>query len=1792
MNSRPKPLAARILAYALCSLIAVEPAFAQVTISTTPLATSGGASILANLMFILDDSGSMDSDFNPDYVDDSRQCGYSVVSGNVGSSCKRGDPPYDAGGANGYNGVAYDPLVNYKAALNHDGTVKNNPTDLANVKNDAYNVQSTNSINIETGVRDLQYCTQSGGLGSCRRNGASADGTTLVGGTDVNNVTYAAGRFPYRQAGPSNASVGQFFSLPETPPVGRFVRSGSTVTVTTLTDHGLAAGDHIFVQGTGVGSIDGTDRTVASVTNSTTFTFTSSSSGSQDQNGSFRKHSAGSFSRANSTVTVSATAHGLVTGDSITILHSNSNIANTDEAVTVVNADSFTYERSGNTTVAASAGTWYRQPYQYRHEVNGAPPTYSIIPVEYCTDANLTDCVAATSASSSYPVPAYVRFCQRQDQAMAFAAIGDSSGTPRCRAKFVNSGTTTWRWARYGNFQRATIRSDAAPFVRASARSDCAAAPNCTYAEEIANYARWYTYYRTRMQMMKTASGRAFQTFISDPPTTVDKLRVGFITINPYKANDGTSSSVTSPATKYLKIAPFTKTHAQDWYTKFYAQKPGPFTPLREALTRVGWIYAGKLNTGLTNNIPLADDPVEAACQRNFALLTTDGYWNGENGQDLSADDIGNHDNVNPTTDTPYTSPAVDRATTGTFDGGTGTVVTTTTPTVQVEEVTCYGGLQTTFSGSDQTACGCGVRQKRVKRRTLTQTQTISTTDGAETQNEIIPSVAFSDVTSCVDGNWQELTQYKQVRTVQRCRDTSSGGAGNSRPANFWDGNSETCSSCSSDRYVLIEQRRRGRVVTTKVDGVTTNVSSLQTATGGSGSYTGTPVYRFSLSNDTESSSNWKSSISQLSNTSCSSSAMNPSGAATPVQTDSGAESVTASGAAGTYSPAYTAINPNPSVPAVGTANTTTVPGGYANTLADVAMYYFRTDLRGGKDPNGNLAGPADNHATIPVDVGSNVVPAKAGAKNYATHQHMVTFALGMVDGLMRYQSDYETATSGDFFNIRQGTNNACFWVTGTCNWPQPVSGGASALDDLWHAAVNGRGQYFQARDVEAMEAGLAGTLNAVNAQVAAAAASATSSPNITQTNNQIFSTTYETITWSGKVFAQTIDPNTGNVNAAIQWNADTQLVGPSGDCSAAGHGKACTTGDSRRIWTFDGASSTKVKEFLWASLDTTEQGYFTDVCEGSTPWSQCSGAGALTGTPRSTANNGTALLSYLRGHSTNEGPIFRDRTFIDPSTNAVIHTVLGDTISAKPAYVREATFNFGGGYPAFASAKATRAPRVYVGANDGYMHAFDGDTGQEAWAYTPRFLMDKLYQLADKSYTSSTVHQYYVDGSPETADVCVNTTCSNAADWRTILVAGVNAGGRGYYALDISSMDTTTPGDDVKALWEFCNDATVCARSDADLGLTFGNAVMGKRTDGRSIVVVTSGLNNHTTGDGKGYFYVLDAITGEILHKVPTGAGSASVPSGLMKISAFYDNAFTDPTFRYVYGGDQLGNVWRLDLNPGASNLIGLDSPGPLPPNVVPAPFNVADIPTGYPQVIKIAELKDGDGRLQPITTRPALTHIGSKNVLYVGTGRYLGNPDLEDQGAGESAWQHSLYAFIDCGTACPTGSLRSDANMKARTLTSISPTERGVAELPADGTLDVDWTLPSGGWYIDFNPTFGGVEQSPGEGVNIVDPRLVLGTLVVTTNAPSAGGTCAVGGTSYFYNFDFKTGDPVSTSPNGVVGVSLGGTITVGVAVVQLPSGAIKAISTGADTSKTTSGVSIGASGSSVKRFSYRVR
>src|SRR5204862_5598888 len=120
----------------------------------------------------------------------------------------------------------------------------------------------------------------------------------------------------------------------------------------------------------------------------------------------------------------------------------------------------------------------------------------------------------------------------------------------------------------------------------------------------------------------------------------------------------------------------------------------------------------------------------------------------------------------------------------------------------------------------------------------------------------------------------------------------------------------------------------------------------------------------------------------------------------------------------------------------------------------------------------------------------------------------------------------------------------------------------------------------------------------------------------------------------------------------------------------------------------------------------------------------------------------------------------------------------------------------------------------------------------------------------------------------------------SVAGVWKTILVGGLNDGGVGYYALDIT--DTLNP----KPLWEFKSSTPTYG---SNLGLSYGNPVITKMKDGTWVVALTSGYNN-TSGDGRGHLFLLNANTGAVLRDVATSVGSSGSPSGLAKINAWID--------------------------------------------------------------------------------------------------------------------------------------------------------------------------------------------------------------------------------------------------------------------------------------------------------------
>ena len=125
-------------------------------------------------------------------------------------------------------------------------------------------------------------------------------------------------------------------------------------------------------------------------------------------------------------------------------------------------------------------------------------------------------------------------------------------------------------------------------------------------SSEAQNYANWYSYYRKRYLLMRTAMGRAISALDSS-------YRVGFSTISDKSAVDGTN--------KFRDTKDFDSTQKTNFYNSLYTAAPSGNTPLRGALSKAGRYFAKKVS-GQTY------DPMQYSCQRNYALLSTDGYWN------------------------------------------------------------------------------------------------------------------------------------------------------------------------------------------------------------------------------------------------------------------------------------------------------------------------------------------------------------------------------------------------------------------------------------------------------------------------------------------------------------------------------------------------------------------------------------------------------------------------------------------------------------------------------------------------------------------------------------------------------------------------------------------------------------------------------------------------------------------------------------------------------------------------------------------------------------------------------------------------------------------------------------------------------------------------------------------------------------------------------------------------------------------------------------------------------------
>ncbi|MGA7750555.1 MAG: PilC/PilY family type IV pilus protein, partial [Gallionella sp.] len=814
------------------------------------------------------------------------------------------------------------------------------------------------------------------------------------------------------------------------------------------------------------------------------------------------------------------------------------------------------------------------------------------------------------------------------------------------------------------------------------------------------------------------------------------------------------------------------------------------------------------------------------------------------------------------------------------------------------------------------------------------------------------------------------------------------------------------------------------------------------------------------------------------------------------------------------------------------TTTCTVGSGGTSNTLADVAMYYYQTDLR---DPSlSNCTGAPST--TYPS--GTNVCPNNVFVtpEDNNTQQHLTTYTLGIgVRGAMVYTSpNYMSDTSGDFYSVKTGatansspTPPVCSWqANGTvCNWPIPASNSYTNVDDLWHAAVNGHGIYYSASNPSALSTGLTNALSSITARKGAAAAAATSTLNPVAGNNYAYVASYTTVQWTGNLEARSINTITGVIAQAATWcaeniPADTCLAPSVVVASTSGNSTVynCVTplstassclspgvfdstantcslqmavscngtlpptvapsSDTRTIYTANSTDTALINfDSIYATNDPVN--FSAAHINTLTQWA------GLTTSQQAVAGNPVNLINYLRGQTG------YDNRASNPVANQLYRSrlaVMGDALESQPSYIAAPTFSYADtGYSAFVAANINRPGAVYMGTNDGMLHAFNGSTGAENWAYVPSIVIPNMYKLADFNY--GTQHVNYVNGSPIISDFYCTVNCVGGVTpaWRTILVGGLNGGGREFYALDITN--PTSPA----LLWEFT------PAQDANLGYTYGLPVVTKMSNGTWVVLVTSGYDNGSlsgdgvtanspAGNGLGYLYVLNAQTGAIINKISTGVGSAATPSGLAKIAA-WNTASSSNQASYIYGGDLLGNLWRFDINAGA--------------------------------VFLMATLENSLGNAQPITTTPTLGQIDGERIVFVGTGEYLQTSDLSNTNV------QSLYAISDTSTSTLynprsitkiTGSTAT-GQMVQQTITASGSVRTGSSN-PVDFNVDR-------GWYVDFPDT--------GEREN-VDSDLIQGTLLVPTIVPS-NTVCAPGGYGWLNFFDYSSGSPVAAplTPGG---------------------------------------------------------
>ncbi len=700
--------------------------------------------------------------------------------------------------------------------------------------------------------------------------------------------------------------------------------------------------------------------------------------------------------------------------------------------------------------------------------------------------------------------------------------------------------------------------------------------------------------------------------------------------------------------------------------------------------------------------------------------------------------------------------------------------------------------------------------------------------------------------------------------------------------------------------------------------------------------------------------------------------------------------------------------------------------------LTDIAFAAWKTDMDDDSSTNGLIANNKGIGTPSPGIVQVHTGPSGGTASPYwhpyndpASWQHINTYTIGFgLSNPDNFHVNPPTAADPEGIDLTQVWRHQ-IWAS--------MVGISKSVSDLANAAVAGRGRFYDTQTaadltnaLDDITANLTGPSSTPTVSGSGGAAGASQ-----KLDNSYYVSRYDATPFTGELIKYNLyigDPS-------VTCDTPTTVIGSV--CNTAWNaGKILTAAGpgSRNIITLkrqkSGSDLTAMND---PDLTVSNLGYkvvdfkTTEISPAQQTRLESVFPSELTSiTPE--ADRLPALFNYIRGDDTNEPGGSGTETFRDRNEHAYLNNdtdgdgeisgdadddisrdILGAIMRSSPVFVgipNGYVKHFQGAGTAYNnyitylnsyinSNSSGDKEVIYVGSDDGMLHAFKANTGEELFAYIPSAVYDKLPRTVVPDEQLS-----LVDGNMDVQSVYFGTT------WYRVLAGSMGGGAKGLYALNITNPDISDIKSSSVINWEYgelesklYQKAQGIASPKSNIGNILAKPAIIQLQDNTWVAIVGNGYNSESN---KAAVIIINLETGEPIQElVLDTANTYSDSTKANGLGPLYFTSYPDKPrdksnqYDRAYAGDLQGNLWVFDLE-GSDASTGI---------------KVINKKSGDTSGTPLFTAKDSAGKRQPITVYPlAVRHpLNYGYLIHFGTGALFAPDDLS------SKQENSIYAIWD---------------------------------------------------------------------------------------------------------------------------------------------------------------------------------